>query len=107
MLTNTKKNDKMYLIKDVKKMKAEKYTIDFNSRMENYNKNVKKLGKKANEKRITYNFSFNDIAKNCNMSKTTVSDFLQNRTSPNIVTVSTVIKSIEDLIKKNEMKVEK
>jgi hypothetical protein len=40
------------------------------------------------------------------MSKTTVSDFLQNRTNPNIVTVSTVIKSIEDLIEKSEMKVE-
>lgn len=79
------------------------YSIDFEERLKNYNKNIEKLGKKANDERIANNLTFIEIAKNCNMSKTTVSDFLQNRTKPNIVTVSTVIKSISDLVTKKEL----
>ena len=65
-----------------------------NAHMDMFNKNLKKIGLRAQQDRERYGISYAEIAAVAGVSSDAVSDFLRGKTAPHLITVSAICGAI-------------
>lgn len=78
---------------------AKKTKKEYKEKMNNYNNNIKRMGKRAQELRAEYDIPYTEISMLSGASSDAVSDYLRGKSTPHLLTATLICKAVNVLFK--------